>query len=77
MGKYASELIKNADALAKVEWRFFADRPDTVFHKPVESGEIELFDLKGYRFNTWEQIGLPWQARRAGIDILHLSLIHI
>ncbi len=71
MGKYASELIKNADALAKVEWRFFADRPDTVFHKPVESGEIELFDLKGYRFNTWEQIGLPWQARRAGIDILH------
>lgn len=74
MGKYVIELITHINRLANVEWRFFADRPDTVFHKPLEiDGKIDLFDVKGYRFHTWEQIGLPWRARRAGMHVLHCT----
>lgn len=74
MGKYVTELITHINQQKKVKWQFFADRPDTVFHKPLEAdGEVELFDLKGYRFHTWEQIGLPWRAQRIGTHILHCT----
>lgn len=74
MGKYVIELITHINRLAKVKWQFFADRPDMVLHKPLETdGEVELFDLKGYRFHTWEQIGLPWRAQRVGARVLHCT----
>lgn len=74
MGKYAIELITHINRLANVEWWFSADRPDTVFHKPSEiNAKVDLFDLKGYRFHTWEQIGLPWRAQRVKIQVLHCT----
>ncbi|MBK8508756.1 MAG: glycosyltransferase family 4 protein [Candidatus Competibacteraceae bacterium] len=74
MGKYVIELITRTNRLTNIEWRFFADRPDTIFHKPLEiDGKVDLFDFKGYRFHTWEQIGLPWRSQRAGMHVLHCT----
>lgn len=74
MGKYVIELINHTNRLATIEWRFFADRPDTIFHKPLKiDGKVDLFDFKGYRFHTWEQIGLPWRSQRAGMHVLHCT----
>ena len=74
MGKYVSEMITHVSPAADLRWHFFGDRPETSFHNPPGiDGEIELFDVKGYRFHAWEQLGLPWRARRAGIQILHAT----
>ena len=74
MGKYVSELIAHINPAENVSWRYFADRPDTIFHKPQGTvGEIELFDMKGYRFHAWEQVGLPWRAWRTGAQVLHCT----
>lgn len=70
MGKYVSELISHIPAGSRVVWRFFGDRPETTFHRPDgRHSAVELFDFKGYRFHTWEQIGLPWRARN--LQVLH------
>lgn len=74
MGKYVIELLTHINHLANVEWRFFADRPDMVFHSPLLiDAKLDLFDLKGYRFHTWEQVGLPWKAQHRGVNILHCT----
>lgn len=74
MGKYVTELIAHISPAENLSWRYFADRPDIVFHKPKGiDGEIELFEIKGYRFHTWEQVGLPWRAWRADTQILHCT----
>lgn len=74
MGKYVYEFITHTSPLENIEWRFFGDRPATVFHKPsVARGYVDLFNIRGYRFHTWEQIGIPWKAQKAGLDILHCT----
>jgi alpha-1,3-rhamnosyl/mannosyltransferase len=72
MGKYVSEFTAHIGAAENVIWRFFADRPETIFHAPKGiDGRTELFNVKGYRFHSWEQVGLPRRARRSGIQVLH------
>jgi glycosyltransferase involved in cell wall biosynthesis len=74
MGKYVTEVISHIGRTENLSWRLFSDRPEEVFHKPKGiDGEIDLFDMKGYRFHTWEQIGLPWRAWRTGIQVLHCT----
>ncbi len=71
MGRYLSEVIARIGKREEVEWRLFADRPDWPLHVPeVERLATEVFELRGYRFHSWEQIGLPWRVRRAGVDVL-------
>ena len=73
MGKYLAEMLAHADALDSVAWTFFGDRPEAPFHLPaLRDSRAVPFDLKGYRFHTWEQLGLPWRARRAAAGgVLH------
>lgn len=74
MGKYVTELTAHISPAENLSWRYFADRPDIIFHKPEGiDGQIELFELKGYRFHTWEQVGLPWRAWRTGTQVLHCT----
>lgn len=66
MGKYLREVISRADALERIDWQFFGDRPDKPFCLPdVRRSATTRFEFKGYRFHSWEQIGLPWRVRRA------------
>jgi alpha-1,3-rhamnosyl/mannosyltransferase len=74
MGKYVAEMITHTDPLAKIAWLFFADRPETTFHRPLNvTSAVELFEIKGHRFHGWEQIGLPWRAKRAEVQVLHCT----
>lgn len=74
MGKYVLELITHANLLANVQWHFFSDRPDTVFHRLSGiTGRTEIFETKGHRFHAWEQVGLPWRAQRARVQLLHCT----
>lgn len=74
MGKYVSEMLAHVDSREAIEWHFFSDRPECVFQRPrgIE-GRVDLFDFPGYRVHAWEQIGLPWRAWLAGVDLLHCT----
>ena len=75
MGKYLYEMMAHADALADIDWRLYGERHELPFNVPaLRRASTEIFDLRGYRFHTWEQIGLPQRAR-AGLraDLLHAT----
>ena len=40
---------------------------------PLPGSRIVTFDCPGFRWNSWENLGLPWQAWRAGVDVLHCA----
>lgn len=74
MGKYVSEFISHVESAAQISWQFFADRPEITFHTPPRTAcKIDLFDMKGYRFHSWEQLGLPLRANRNRVDLLHCT----
>jgi alpha-1,3-rhamnosyl/mannosyltransferase len=75
MGKYLYEMMSHADALADIDWRLYGERHELPFNVPaLRRASTKIFDLRGYRFHTWEQIGLPQRAR-AGLraDLLHAT----
>src|SRR5262249_8087414 len=72
MGRYLCEAIARISAREPVRWQLFADRPDLPLHlPPVENLDARVFEFRGYRFRLWEQMALPWSARRTGVDLLH------
>lgn len=74
MGRYLKNVNETISGFRDVEWKLFADRPDLPFHSPdCRSQTVNCFEVRGYRFHTWEQIGLPWKAKRARVDVLHCS----
>jgi len=73
MGKYVQEILHRV-ASHEIEWSFFSDTPHTELRLPPGvSGHTDKFQLKGCRFHTWEQIGLPWRAWQADVDVLHCT----
>src|SRR5262249_14467897 len=71
MGRCLWELLTRARHLG-VEWHLLADRPDLPLHLPKElDAAVDLFECRGYRFRTWEQLALPRRASR-----LHSTLLH-
>lgn len=74
MGKYVAEMMAHGPREEVIQWTLYGDRPEEPFHAPAGTpARIELFDFKGYRFHTWEQVGLPWRSSRAGVDVLHCT----
>jgi len=72
MGKYFGCVVGLTSKVPGVGWRLFADRPDWPLHVPDgENIVAEVFELRGYRFRGWEQIGLPRRIRKARVDVLH------
>jgi glycosyltransferase involved in cell wall biosynthesis len=39
----------------------------------IPNSEIRTFELPGFRWNLWENLGLPIAAWRSGADLLHCS----
>ena len=74
MGKYLFEIISRIDRAEHIQWRLFADRPEWPMHVPT-AGDLrcDVFELRGYRFRSWEQWGLPRHARRERVDVLHCA----
>jgi glycosyltransferase involved in cell wall biosynthesis len=73
MGKYVAEMLARADVIDDMRWSLFGERPEMPFHVPaLKCATKRAFEFKGYRFHTWEQIGLPSQASRPDIaQVLH------
>src|SRR3977135_1917499 len=74
MGKSMFELVRRTSAAGAVEWHLFGDRPDLPVHSPSPSVRFSLFGMRGYRFHSWEQLGLPlqlWRPGRSDVDMLH------
>lgn len=72
IGKSLYELIKRTASSGAVEWHLLADRPDRPIHVPDErSCRVNVFEVRGHRFQAWEQWALPREARRLDVDLLH------
>jgi glycosyltransferase involved in cell wall biosynthesis len=72
-GNYLTGIVSELARSGEVNWSFFSNRPDLPFHKPpgVDDRPVHLFDCRGHRFQLWEQVALPAQARYRGVDVLH------
>jgi len=72
-GNYLTGIVSELARSGEVNWSFFSNRPDLPFHKPpgVDDRPVYLFDCPGHRFQIWEQVALPAQARYHGVDVLH------
>lgn len=72
MGKCLLELIRHTATSEDVEWHLLSNRPDLPIHTAkAEHLHVSVFEVKGHRFHSWEQIALPWRARGLHADILH------
>jgi glycosyltransferase involved in cell wall biosynthesis len=69
IGRLVTEVIQRAPA--SIDWLLLGDRFDFPRHQPANDNLcFECFGEVGYRLHAWEQIVLPFQARRARADLL-------
>lgn len=76
MGEYLDSLLTQTSRHNGVQWYCYGNRPDLPFHRPQDSAiaRVALTDLPGNRFNTWEQLALPFAAWRDRVDVLHAAM---
>ncbi len=73
MGKYVWNVLSHAKD-SDIEWQLYGDRYDFPTHVPEKTNiNMEVFELPGHRFHSWEQLGLPYRARRSRADVLHCT----
>ncbi|MDA1015733.1 MAG: glycosyltransferase family 1 protein [Planctomycetota bacterium] len=74
MGKYVASMMAQFPASQPIHWDLFGQRPDLpMHHPPMDNVSVHRFTMRGSRFNTWLQIGLPRAARKQNVDILHCT----
>ena len=72
-GRYIYELLRHTEAADGVEWTVYGHDPSRPVHVPPGlRGSVEVFGMRGHRFNLWEQIALPWRVR-GKLDVLHCA----
>ena len=60
------------------DWRFVFFGTQTTdsateIHDRIPRSEIRTFEMPGFRWNLWENLGLPLAAWRSGADLLHCA----
>ncbi len=71
-GRYVYELLRNTTPEDGVAWTIFGHDCSLPLQIPQAlSGSAAVFEMRGHRFQTWEQIGLPRRLRRSTIDVYH------
>jgi len=74
MGRYVFELVRQSDGLAPVDWTLYGEDPRRPLRvPPARRVRGEVFAFRGDRFHLWEQVGLPRQAARDAVDLLHCT----
>jgi glycosyltransferase involved in cell wall biosynthesis len=72
MGKALLHLLRQRRNNPDIEFILFADEPKNHLQVPNDGFlESRVWEVKGHRFHTWEQIGLPRMASSTRCDILH------
>lgn len=74
-GKCLIQLYQEISKL-RPDWQllFFGTEPQTGgsrLQETIPSAEVHCFELPGFRWNSWENIGLPAAAARHRLDVLH------
>lgn len=75
-GKTLARLYREIHTLApEVEIVLFGEATPAARAMAAQTdwARVRLFSLPGFRWNTWENLGLPWQAWRAGCHVLHAA----
>ena len=74
MGKYVFELLQQSNLHDGLEWYLFGDDRRYAMAAPKDKPlNIDIFEFKGDRFYSWEQLGLPLRAIKRSIDVLHCT----
>jgi glycosyltransferase involved in cell wall biosynthesis len=74
MGKYVSNVLAHFPRDEPTHWILFGHRPDfPLRHPPLEQVTVHRFRLRGSRFDAWQQLGIPYHARRLQVDLLHCT----
>lgn len=74
MGKYVASIMANFPESQPVDWTLYGQRPDLPMQHPeMDNVRVDRFCMRGSRFSTWLQFGLPNRAKRANADILHCT----
>lgn len=74
MGRYVAEVVSRLSGSGEFSWTLYGDRKDFALHMPNgECIQADVFEMKGYRWKVWEQIGLPIKAMRSEVDVLHCT----
>ena len=72
MGKYVAEVLSRIDRSRPVRWELLSNRPDWPLHAPaLRDAREHLFECRGDRLHAWEQLALPWKAKRVRAELLH------
>ena len=73
IGLYVRHLMRELGALApKAEILLYHERERPRDLPEIPEGQREVrFDLPGYRFMSWERLGLPWRLMRDGVALHH------
>lgn len=72
MGKVLLQLLSEGLKHSDSTFVLFGDEPRAPMHAPTDDRiVIDVREFRGHRFRAWEQIALPWLARRLACDVLH------
>lgn len=72
-GKVLLRLYQEIGRL-KPDWRYaFYGQEKGSMLPGIPNGIVRIFDIPGFRFESWENIGLPIRAWRDHVDVLHCS----
>jgi glycosyltransferase involved in cell wall biosynthesis len=52
---------------------FYGDRPDAPFPAALPAGNVKAFELPGFRFSSWENLGFPARTLVDRITIAHYT----
>jgi alpha-1,3-rhamnosyl/mannosyltransferase len=74
MGRYVQELLRQSASMPGVAWQLYGDDPGKPLRCPPGSNaQSRVFSMRGDRFHLWEQVGLPRQALRDRVDLVHCT----
>lgn len=73
-GRYIFEILRHVHEDDGVRWTIFGHDPSRPVQVPTNlCGSVEVFPVRGHRFQAWEQLGLPMRLRRRGLDLMHCA----
>jgi glycosyltransferase involved in cell wall biosynthesis len=72
IGNYSLELLEALRcARPSLDLRIFVDEPIPDATRTMGFPALVVGPSRGYRWQLWERVGLPWHAIRAGADLIH------
>jgi alpha-1,3-rhamnosyl/mannosyltransferase len=73
-GRFIYEILRHVKPEDGVRFTAFGHDAARPVQVPADlCGHVEVFSMRGHRFQAWEQLGLPLRMRRGGLDLMHCA----